>query len=383
MKLASTLSSGVINPWRVLIKGILLFLVINVIFSVFDISARDLVDSPLSSPVFERFAMVRFPNADTMSWVRYDSGISVDFAFAPLVIASRPKERNEFRVIVVGDSSIWGARLQPDQTLIARLNDASLHSCDGRHVVAYNLGMPGFSTTKDLLILAEAMKYRPDLVIWPFTLKAITQDDVDMPFILANADRVRDLVAMFGYQPADHLPPKGPLHVWDRTIVARRAELKTAVRLQFFGLLVRAYDRDNPGGPLEGDDISTKNIKEGVKFLGLDPSTDLRRVLRFDALLVARKMTGSVPVILINEPMYINPDQSSIRYNQSYPRWAYDQYRQNLYQFVSLNGLNYLDLWDILPANQFSNSDFHIKPEGEEIVAQHFIQAIRMEICIQ
>jgi hypothetical protein len=40
---------------------------------------------------------------------------------------------------------------------------------------------------------------------------------------------------------------------------------------------------------------------------------------------------GDVPVLLINEPMFISSGQNSdLRYNSFYPRWAYDQYRAML-----------------------------------------------------
>ncbi|MCZ7670394.1 MAG: hypothetical protein M5U34_26160 [Chloroflexi bacterium] len=42
-------------------------------------------------------------------------------------------------------------------------------------------------------------------------------------------------------------------------------------------------------------------------------------------------MAGDVPVLLINEPMFISSGRNSdLRYNAFYPRWAYDQYREML-----------------------------------------------------
>ncbi len=40
-------------------------------------------------------------------------------------------------------------------------------------------------------------------------------------------------------------------------------------------------------------------------------------------------MAGSIPVVIINEPMFISQGKNSdIRYNFYYPRWAYDDYRE-------------------------------------------------------
>ncbi len=42
-------------------------------------------------------------------------------------------------------------------------------------------------------------------------------------------------------------------------------------------------------------------------------------------------MAGDVPVLIINEPMFISDGQNSdLRYNSFYPRWAYDQFHRLL-----------------------------------------------------
>ncbi len=86
------------------------------------------------------------------------------------IIAAGPKPADEYRVLVIGDSSTWGILLRPEQTLAGQLEKAGLTLC-GKTVRVYNLGYPTISLTKDLMVLDYAMRYQPDLIIWPMTLQ--------------------------------------------------------------------------------------------------------------------------------------------------------------------------------------------------------------------
>src|SRR4030067_2049543 len=96
---------------------------------------------------------------------------SLEAMFASHEISGKPKSASEFRGVLIGDSSIWGFLLPPEQTLAAYINEAEIELPDGRAVHAYNLGYPVMSLAKDLLILSEAMAYDPDLIIWPVPLE--------------------------------------------------------------------------------------------------------------------------------------------------------------------------------------------------------------------
>ncbi len=49
--------------------------------------------------------------------------------FASHVIAAGPKPADEYRVIVIGDSSTWGTLLRPEETLAGQLDGADLRMC--------------------------------------------------------------------------------------------------------------------------------------------------------------------------------------------------------------------------------------------------------------
>jgi hypothetical protein len=83
-----------------------------------------------------------------------------------------------------------------------------------------------------------------------------------------------------------------------------------------------------------------------------------------------------VPVMLINEPMLISTGENSdIRYNFYYPRWAYDQYRQAFSMNCASNSWTCLDLWDAVPQEHFTNSAIHLDPLGEELMLDQVLSS--------
>jgi hypothetical protein len=67
--------------------------------------------------------------------------------------------------------------------------------------------------------------------------------------------------------------------------------------------------------------------------------------------------------------------------NQYNPRWAYDQYRQMLLEKSNEEGWNYLDLWNLLPPDEFTNTEFHRSPAGEVYMAKNIMPLILSQIC--
>ena len=74
---------------------------------------------------------------------------------------------------MIGDSSVWGTLLRPEETLAARLDGKTIH-VDGVELTldVYNLGYPTLSLSKNALILNRALAYEPDLVIWSMTFES-------------------------------------------------------------------------------------------------------------------------------------------------------------------------------------------------------------------
>ncbi len=88
---------------------------------------------------------------------------------------TRAKAPGTFRVITVGDSIARGASLEeayPAQ-FGKRLRD------QGYHIESINLAVPGFGSTRQLLVLRRALEYHPDLVILHFGMSNEFEDERD------------------------------------------------------------------------------------------------------------------------------------------------------------------------------------------------------------
>ena len=83
-------------------------------------------------------------------------------------------------------------------------------------------------------------------------------------------------------------------------------------------------------------------------------------------------------MLLVNEPMLISDGaNSNIRYNFFYPHWAYDEYRAMLSEHAAANHWDYLDLWDMIPATEFTNSAIHLTPKGETLLSEKIAETLR------
>jgi len=99
--------------------------------------------------------------------------------------------------------------------------------------------------------------------------------------------------------------------------------------------------------------------------------------LAWDVLEAGMRSAGSVPVWIVNEPMFVSHGANSdIRYNTFYPRWAYDDYHMMWQDRCRVGGWVCLDLWDALPADAFTDSAVHYNPAGAESLAQRLAEAI-------
>jgi hypothetical protein len=248
------------------------------------------------------------------------------------------------------------------------LNSAHLTAC-GKRVRVYNLGYPTISLIKDLIILDQAMRYQPDLIIWLTTLEAFPKDQqLVSPIVANNSERVTVLIDKYGLKLDTNDPALRKPTFLDLTIFGQRRSLMDLVRLQLFGVMWAAtgIDQVYPADyQPAATDLQADETYHNQKPPTLDPSG-----LEFEVLDAAQVAARDVPILLVNEPILIsNGTNSNIRYNFFYPRWAYDQYRTMLAGHATAKNLSYLDFWNLIPANEFTNSAIHLTPQGEKTLS--------------
>lgn len=358
---------------QVLVKSTLLFILLNLLFALLK-PVPWLARISAYNGLFP--GRQRLPFGEIQDKAYNLSLYQLDAMFRSHEIAA-VKLPKEYRVIVIGDSSVWGFLLKPDQTLTASLNRMQLTTPDGKPVKFYNLGYPTINLTKDILILSNALKYQPNLVVWLTTLEAFPRSkQLTSPIVQHNPDSVRGLIQAYNLNldPQD-LNLVEPSFL-EQTIIGQRRSLADLLRLQLYGVLWAAtgVDQYYP----EKYDPPQANLEANESFYDLTPPTLDAQKLAFDSLSAGGQMSGRIPILLVNEPIYISQgENSNIRYNFFYPRWAYDQYRSLLAQFSKSKGWTYLDLWDLIPPGEFTNSAIHLTPLGTERLASQIIPAVK------
>ncbi len=124
------------------------------------------------------------------------------------------------------------------------------------------------------------------------------------------------------------------------------------------------------------------DLNADVSYHNLQPPTLEGSELAFTELDAGFRIAGNTPLILINEPMLISAGKNSdLRYNFLYPRWVYDQWREMMAVRAEAGGWKYLDLWNLVPADEFTNSAIHLNPSGESLLVGRVEQFIMQQSC--
>ncbi len=286
-------------------------------------------------------------------------------------ILTRPKANDEYRVIIIGDSGTWGWLLKNEEALAGQVNRLGLMAATGKRIVAYNLGYPILALSKDLLILDAAMQYQPDLIVWPITLESFPREkQLVPPIIQNNAARFRALIDRFQLRLDRDDPRFVAPDFFGKTIIGQRRALADWLRLQLYGFAWAAtrVDQSMPDqiklrqSDFEAD-VSWQNFKQPTQLTEND--------LAFDVLAAGVKIAGKVPVLIVNEPTFMSSGKNSdLRYNSFYPRWAYDAYRAILQTKAAENKWRYLDLWNVIAPEEFTDTPVHLTPKGTAQYAQ-------------
>jgi hypothetical protein len=358
---------------RVIIKGLLIFLLVDLLF----VPLNPLPAlGKISAYNFIYPGRLRLPYGENPDQAYNLSLYNLEAMFASHKLASGQKPADEYRVLLIGDSSVWGYLLKPENTLSAYLNSAHLRASDGRLVRVYNLGYPTFSLTKDLLILNYALHYQPDLIIWLITLESFPiPKQLDSPIVQYNPTRVKDLIARYKI----NLDPNDPRfelpNFFESTLIGERRALADILRLQIYGVMWAAtgIDQYYPASYQPPQ----SNLAPDESFHDLQPPDLHPEDLSMDILSAGKRMAGNVPILYVNEPIYISRGENSdIRYNFFYPKWAYDEYRLLLIEACQNEKWPCLDAWNNVPSTEFTNSAIHMSPLGTKLLAVYIEQSI-------
>lgn len=365
-----------INPLRLFIKTLMCIIIIS------------LVIIPLISPSIGKLSLYnwllpgrdRLPFSDTPQKAYNLSLFNLEAMFTSHTVSGRKDPADEYRVFILGDSSTWGTLLKPEDTLAGQLNLLELTAPDGRPLHFYNLGYPTLSLTKDLLLLHESLTFDPDLIIWLFTLESFPADkQLTSPLVENNPRAVSSLFQESGLDLGSYGNDHLALSYWDSTLFGQRRNLADILRLQLYGFMwgVTGIDQYYP----EDFEEAARDLSDDITFHGWQQGEMTTKQLALEILTAGQKAVGQVPMIYVNEPILISQGvNSQLRYNFYYPRWAYDEYRESLVLFSSDQDLIYLDYWNLVPAEEFTNTAIHTTPQGVRLLADELVPHIQAHL---
>lgn len=221
-----------VNPWRVFAKAVVLYVIANLVFAAFNPPVGKLSIYNGLVPGRERVPYEReveyYPVSHTIPVYE-----DMDAMYQSHIL-SRPKAEDEFRVMLLGNSSV-GFELHPEDTLVGQLNALHLTTCDGKNITVYNAAFPLPYVMKDLLIMDKVREYEPDLYLWTITLDAFRNRSIFTNFFLnPYADKVLELKDQYEINNLDIEDLSAPTF-WDKTIIGQRSHLKKILTLQLHG----------------------------------------------------------------------------------------------------------------------------------------------------
>jgi hypothetical protein len=123
------------------------------------------------------------------------------------------------------------------------------------------------------------------------------------------------------------------------------------------------------------------DLSDDQSFQGFQPPQLSPENLSLDVLSTGYTLSNNVPILFVNEPIYLSHGENSdIRYNFFYPRWAYDQYRQIFRDICLQNSWQCLDEWNLVAPDEFTNSAIHMSPVGTRQFAIEIEKAIHSQV---
>lgn len=361
-----------VKVWRMLLKTMILFALINFILTPL------LMDEIEKVSLYNRVVpgRLRLPYGEDPSRSYNLSLFSLESAFKSHVVSDPSRTSDAYRVFVFGDSSLWGTLLRPEETLVGQLNALNLKTEKGSPMRFFNLGYPTLSLTKDLLLLEKGLEYDPDLIVWLVTLESFPHHkQLTSPLVSHNYRALRELILEYDLDlDPDHEAFIKPSY-WDSTLIGQRRNLADIFRLQVYGIMwgITRIDQHYP----ERYEPAQRDLDPDPSFYQWEEGEMETSDLAYSMIKKAGQVAEEVPILIVNEPILISRGANSdIRYNFYYPIWAYEQYRRDMQKLSSRLDWNYVDLWDLVPEEEFTNSAIHLTPRGESILAEEVSKGI-------
>lgn len=364
---------------RAVVKAMLLFVAFDLFQAMIDLPAR-LERLPVLGAVEDaRIARLTIPkDVETLQW----------FPLGPLLDAheiGRAKAPDEYRVGVLGASGTYCDTCTPAEAIAGAMSaeDARI---EDRRVVAYNLSVKGVDWLKDVLILNRAVDRGVDAVVWLVTAyrsvdQPFKKDDLPHSFVTLNQDDLPALAREFGISTWETRRSDTERVWWRRSLWFTGGRYRDWLVLLGRTIVLAGIPGDPTALPKPDDAerINDRPIKKVARFNSQTPGAQEMPNARWNLLRVGAELARrrGVRLLLVNEPILIGSGANSeVNYNSHLERKYYDRYREVMATFARDNQIEYLDLWNLLPPEDFTDMVLHHTPAGNAKIADAVVRRL-------
>jgi hypothetical protein len=258
---------------------------------------------------------------------------------------------------------------------------------DGKHVVGYNLAYPGSDWLKDILILKHALKYQPDAIVWLVTAKGagdqpLPQEPEAHLITRLNAAELPTLARQYALDTWETQRYADTDAWYQRSIFTHGGRYRDWLILLARSMRNAALDaqRDLSQDYMwPGESVTTKPVQPVAEINSTLPGYGVFPNRQWELLRAGQHMANEarVSLLIVNEPTYIaSGPHTDVNYNSFYERNLYDRFRAALTDFTQQQSMTYLDLWNFLPAEDFSNTSLHYTLDGNRLIAQQLLTVL-------
>ncbi len=295
------------------------------------------------------------------------------------------KPAGQKRIVLVGDSFIYGLNLDDADTIAANLKKLLPA---GWEVI--NLGVPGFGTDQSLLLeIQEASKYHPDVIVY-----GLYQNDFSNNIALYQHDT---------YKPMFQLSGNGSLSLTNYP-VSKLEEKPFKPEYTGFDKFMRQhshlwtlYQEKWPAvkalfSSKEKKDYYTSYFDSEVYSIERDYRKEMQyaMVLTFNLVkqmeVQAQAMNASFMLLNFPSRLEVNPgDQAKLfddYYNTNSGMFQFDKESLIMGQFAQQQNISYIDFYPIAKpdwSKLYLRNDGHFSANGARVVAQEIYGKLRVE----
>lgn len=355
---------------RVLIKGIALAILFNIAFLAAGVDpVRQLVQVNLWGLQGGRARLV-YPSDLA------NGQLHTEAQLATHQIRYQQKADDEFRVAILGESGIAGWGLNDDGTVSAQLTARQIE-VDGKQVAAYNLAYPQPGVARDVVLLDAVLDLPqpPDLVIWFVTAAAFDNSDdilgANRVFFNINEARLRALVADNPELDPWFEEKSGAL--LDEPEALEGVFAVTHQDLLPVWLNSLLYPFLTPELAQTDARVGLRDVPENARYGSDHPGFGTVPNETWAFLGVGCRITleAGRDLLVVNRPILVGEEGefSNENYNSLYSRTLYDDYRDAIETYTVNRNIAYVDTWDLIPPENYTDTPLHADAEGYGILA--------------